>query len=46
MVKLPEESVDLVLTSPPFPLTFRKKKPYASVGEDRFVEWFLPYGSG
>lgn len=43
MSRLPTESVDLVLTSPPFPLTFRKKKPYSSVGEDRFVEWLLPY---
>ena len=43
MSRLPAESVDLVLTSPPFPLTFRKKKPYTSVGEDRFIGWFLPY---
>lgn len=41
--KLPSGSVNLVVTSPPFPLTFRKKKPYSSVGEDRFVGWFLPY---
>jgi len=43
MRRLPDESVDLVVTSPPFPLTFRKKKPYTSVGEDAFVAWFLPY---
>ncbi len=43
MAGLPSESVDLVVTSPPFPLTFRKKKPYSSVGEERFVEWFLAY---
>lgn len=43
MAQLPDESVDLVVTSPPFPLTFRKKKPYTSVGEDGFVAWFLPY---
>ena len=36
-------SVNLIVTSPPFPLTFRKKKPYTSVGEDRFVSWFIPY---
>ncbi len=41
--QLPAESVDLIVTSPPFPLTFRKKKPYTSVGEDGFVGWFLPY---
>lgn len=41
--QLPAESVDLIVTSPPFPLTFRKKKPYTSVGEDGFIAWFLPY---
>ncbi|MDE3153982.1 MAG: site-specific DNA-methyltransferase [Acidobacteriota bacterium] len=45
MSDLPSESIDLVVTSPPFPLTFRKKKPYNSVGEDRFVEWFTPYAA-
>jgi DNA modification methylase len=40
---LPSESVQLTVTSPPFPLTFRKKKPYESVGEEEFVEWFVPY---
>jgi site-specific DNA-methyltransferase (cytosine-N4-specific) len=43
MLGLPAESVDLVLTSPPFPLTFRKRKPYSSVGEAEFVTWFLAY---
>ena len=43
MAKLPPDSVDLIVTSPPFPLTFRKKKPYTSVGDDDFVAWFLPY---
>ena len=43
MARLPAESVDLIVTSPPFPLTFRKKKPYTSVGEDGFVSWFIPY---
>lgn len=37
------ESIDLIVTSPPFPLTFRKKRPYSSVGEDEFVDWLLPY---
>lgn len=40
---LPPASVSLVITSPPFPLTFRKKKPYSSVGEQEFVDWFSPY---
>lgn len=43
MSGLPSGSVNLIVTSPPFPLTFRKKKPYASVGEDHFVAWFVPY---
>src|SRR5437867_7605494 len=43
MSRLIAESVDLIVTSPPFPLTFRKKKPYTSVGEDEFVAWFVPY---
>jgi site-specific DNA-methyltransferase (cytosine-N4-specific) len=43
MARLAAQSVDLIVTSPPFPLTFRKKKPYTSVGEDGFVAWFLPY---
>lgn len=38
-------TIDLVVTSPPFPLTFRKKKPYASVGEEEFVDWLLPYAA-
>lgn len=43
MSRLPSSSINLVVTSPPFPLTFRKRKPYASVGEDQFVSWFIPY---
>ncbi len=38
---LPDESVNLVVTSPPFPLTFQKKKPYGSVRIDEYVNWFL-----
>lgn len=43
MAGLPASSVNLVVTSPPFPLTFRKKEPYNTVGEGQFVEWFLSY---
>ena len=43
MAALPSESIDLIITSPPFPLTFRKKGPYTSVGEDAFVGWLVPY---
>jgi DNA modification methylase len=37
------ESVNLIMTSPPFPLTFQKKKPYGSVRIEEFVAWFLPF---
>lgn len=43
MRNLDASSVQLVMTSPPFPLTFRKRKPYESVGEREFVTWFLTY---
>lgn len=43
MQALPSNSIQLAITSPPFPLTFRKRKPYSSVGEQEFVEWFVPY---
>jgi site-specific DNA-methyltransferase (cytosine-N4-specific) len=40
--ELPSESVNLIVTSPPFPLTFQKKKPYGSVRIDEYITWFLP----
>lgn len=43
MASLPTGSINLIVTSPPFPLTFRKKHPYNTVGEAGFVEWFLNY---
>jgi site-specific DNA-methyltransferase (cytosine-N4-specific) len=43
MATLPSASVNLVVTSPPFPLTFRKKPPYNTVAESHFVGWLLPY---
>lgn len=42
MRELPAESVDLVLTSPPYALHFQKA--YGNVGKDSYVEWFLPFG--
>ncbi len=39
---LVSESVNLIVTSPPFPLTFQKKKPYSSVRIDEYIAWFLP----
>ena len=38
---LPEKSISLVLTSPPFAL--RKKKNYGNVPAEKYVEWFRPF---
>lgn len=43
MASLGASSVSLAVTSPPFPLTFRKRKPYNHVGESEFVEWLCKY---
>jgi site-specific DNA-methyltransferase (cytosine-N4-specific) len=40
--ELADESVDLIVTSPPFPLTFQKRKPYGTVRIDEYIAWFLP----
>ena len=37
---LEDESVDLVITSPPY--AERRKKAYGGVPADKYVEWFLP----
>lgn len=39
---LKPESVDLIMTSPPFAL--RRKKEYGNVEADQYVEWFLQFG--
>ena len=39
--QLPKWSVDLILTSPPFALT--RKKRYGNVGTRNYVRWFLPF---
>lgn len=36
------ESVDLILTSPPFGLV--RKKDYGNVDADKYVDWFRPFG--
>jgi site-specific DNA-methyltransferase (cytosine-N4-specific) len=41
MRRLPDESVSLVLTSPPFAL--RRKKAYGNVPADEYVNWFWPF---
>lgn len=42
MRELPDEAMDLVLTSPPYALHFEKE--YGNVDKADYVEWFLPFG--
>ncbi len=39
--RLPGNSVDLVITSPPFALT--RKKEYGNEPVDRYLQWFMPF---
>jgi site-specific DNA-methyltransferase (cytosine-N4-specific) len=39
---MPKDSVNLVVTSPPYALEFKKE--YGNEPQDRYVEWFLPFG--
>lgn len=41
MHDLPDDSVNLVVTSPPFALTFKKE--YGNVDQRDYVEWFCQY---
>lgn len=41
LAELPNESVDLVLTSPPYALHFKKE--YGNAAKDEYVEWFMPF---
>lgn len=38
--KLPENSVDLIVTSPPY--ADQRKNTYGGIHPDKYVEWFLP----
>ena len=38
---LPSDSIDLVMTSPPFALT--RKKEYGNEPVDRYLDWFMPF---
>jgi site-specific DNA-methyltransferase (cytosine-N4-specific) len=38
---LPDASVDLVVTSPPYALHFKKE--YGNADQKEYVEWFLPF---
>jgi len=39
--ELPDNSVNLVVTSPPYALHFKKE--YGNVSKDGYVQWFLPF---
>ena len=39
----PDDSVDLIVTSPPFGLV--RKKDYGNVEADEYVDWFKPFGA-
>src|SRR6266540_3582592 len=38
---VPDNSVNLVITSPPYALHFKKE--YGNVSKTEYVEWFLPF---
>ncbi|BAZ17499.1 DNA methylase N-4/N-6 [Calothrix sp. NIES-4071] len=38
---IPDDSINLILTSPPFPLT--RKKEYGNESAEKYIEWFLPF---
>lgn len=42
MAEWPDQSVDLIMTSPPFGLV--RKKGYGNADSDEYVEWFRPFG--
>jgi len=41
MSQLPDKSVDLIVTSPPY--ADRRKKQYGGPPPEKYVEWFLPF---
>ncbi len=41
MAQLDDDSVDLIITSPPFAL--QRQKPYGNEGQDRYVDWLLGF---
>lgn len=43
MMDIPSGSINLVVTSPPYALEFKKE--YGNVAKDRYVNWFLPFAS-
>lgn len=43
MQRLPDECIDVIVTSPPFAL--RRKKSYGNPPEHEYVEWFMAFAS-
>lgn len=41
MARLPNECIDLIVTSPPYAL--QSKKPYGNESPERWVDWFMPF---
>lgn len=41
MSQIPENSINLVITSPPYALHFKKK--YGNADKTGYIEWFLPF---
>ncbi len=41
--ELATESVNLIITSPPYALHFKKE--YGNVTQDEYVDWFIPFGA-
>ena len=42
LAELPDASIDLVMTSPPFAL--RRQKTYGNVEETEYIDWIKPFG--
>ena len=42
LAELPDNSIDLVMTSPPFALL--RQKTYGNVEETEYVQWIKPFG--
>lgn len=41
LARIPDDSIDLVFTSPPYALHFKKE--YGNARKDQYVSWFLPF---
>ena len=41
--KIPDNSIDLIFTSPPY--ADQRKKTYGGISADEYVDWFMPKAS-